>query len=187
MNDFAKVTLPIGGFYVSDSPTLITTSLGSCVSVTMYDSQAKIGGMNHIVLPGTFIESECEQMLEEEDSRYGIFSMEKLLYNMEDLGAIRKNIQVKIFGASLINLGKQTQDLHGEINCGINVQKQNIEFVKAFLSMARLKIQEEVIFQKEALRITFNTFNGEVEVKRIKNEFRKSVQNLKNFTKFWRR
>ena len=53
--------------------------------------------------------------------------------------------------------------------------------------MARLKIQEEVIFQKEALRITFNTFNGEVEVKRLKNEFRKSVSSLKNLTKFWRR
>ena len=102
-------------------------------------------------------------------------------------GGILKNIQVKIFGASLINLGKQTQDLHGEINCGINVQKQNIEFVKAFLSMARLKIQEEMIFQKEALRITFNTFNGEVEVKRLKNEFRKSIPSLKNLTKFWRR
>jgi hypothetical protein len=66
------------------------------------------------------------------------------------------------------------------------VQKQNVEFVKAFLSMARLKIQEELIFQKEALRITLNTLNGEVEVKRIKNEFRKSIQNPKNLAKLRR-
>jgi DUF4097 and DUF4098 domain-containing protein YvlB len=52
--------------------------------------------------------------------------------------------------------------------------------------MARLKIQEELIFQKEALRITLNTLNGEVEVKRIKNEFRKSIQNPKNLAKLRR-
>lgn len=179
MNDFPKVTVPIGGFYATDSPTLITTSLGACVSVTMFDPQVKIGGLNHIVLPGIFTESECGQMLEEEDSRYGIFSMEKLLYKMESLGANRKNLQIKIFGASLIN--KKEQDLRFDTNCGISVQKQNIEFVKAFLSMARLKVQEELIFQKEALRITLNTLNGEVEVKRTKNELRKSIQNPKNF------
>lgn len=183
MTDFPNITVPIGGFYATDSPSLITTSLGSCVSVTMFDPNAKIGGLNHIVLPGTFIESECMQMLEEEDSRYGIFSMEKLLYEMENLGATRKNLHIKIFGASLINSDKTEQDLRSETNCGINVQKQNIEFVKAFLSMARLKIQEELIFQKEALRITLNTLNGDVEVKRIKNEFRKSIQNSKDFAK----
>lgn len=183
MVDFPKITVPIGGFYATDSPSLITTSLGSCVSVTMFDPNAKIGGLNHIVLPGTFIESECMQMLEEEDSRYGIFSMEKLLYKMENLGANRKNLHIKIFGASLINSDKNEQELRNETNCGINVQKQNIEFVKTFLSMARLKIQEELIFQKEALRITLNTLNGDVEVKRIKNEFRKSIQNSKNFAK----
>lgn len=183
MNNFPKVTVPVGGFYATDSPTLITTSLGSCVSVTMFDPVAKIGGLNHIVLPGNFIENECEQMLEEEDSRYGIFSMEKLLYKMESLGADRKNLQIKIFGASLINSDKKEQDLRSETNYSINVQKQNIEFVKAFLSMARLKIHDELIFQKEALRITLNTLNGEVEVKRIKNEFRKSIQSPKNFAK----
>ena len=183
MNNFPKVTVPVGGFYATDSPTLITTSLGSYVSVTMFDPVAKIGGLNHIVLPGNFIENECEQMLEEEDSRYGIFSMEKLLYKMESLGADRKNLQIKIFGASLINSDKKEQDLRSETNYSINVQKQNIEFVKAFLSMARLKIHDELIFQKEALRITLNTLNGEVEVKRIKNEFRKSIQSPKNFAK----
>jgi chemotaxis receptor (MCP) glutamine deamidase CheD len=187
MNNFPKVTVEIGDFFATDSPALITTSLGACVSVTMFDPVMKIGGMNHIVLPGTFIENDYIQMFEEEDSRYGIFSMEKLLYKMESLGATRKNIQVKIFGASLLDNGDRQKKSSNETTYNINVQKQNVEFVKAFLSMARLKIQEELIFQKEALRITLNTFNGEVEVKRIKNEFRKSVQNLKNITKFWRR
>ena len=186
MIDLPKITVPIGGFYVTDSPSLITTSLGSCVSVTMFDPKAKIGGLNHIVLPGTFIQSECMQMLEEEDSRYGIFSMEKLLYKMKNLGADKKNLCVKLFGASLLISDKDEQKMCTGTNSSINVQKQNIEFVKAFLSMTRLKIHEELIFQKEALRITLNTLNGDVEVKRIKNEFRKSIQNSKNFAKLRR-
>jgi chemotaxis receptor (MCP) glutamine deamidase CheD len=82
--------------------------------------------------------------------------------------------------------GDRQKKSSNETAYNINVQKQNVEFVKAFLSMARLKIQEELIFQKEALRITLNTLNGEVEVKRIKNEFRKSIQNPKNLAKLRR-
>ena len=58
MNNFPKVTVEIGDFFATDSPALITTSLGACVSVTMFDPVMKIGGMNHIVLPGTFIEND---------------------------------------------------------------------------------------------------------------------------------
>lgn len=154
-----QIIVPIGGLYVTDKPVIIHTLLGSCVSVTMYDSVNKIGGLNHIVLPGTFLERDYEQMMDERDCRYGIFSLEKLLYEMEQLGSKRKNIVAKIFGGSL--MGRSDKSV-------IRVQESNVEFVEAFLSMARIKIIEKVVLQPEALKIYLNTSNGEVKIVRLK-------------------
>lgn len=164
MNDIKlkKITVSIGDFYVSSTPVFIETLLGSCVSVTMFDPVKKIGGLNHIVLPGTFLESDYEKMFDEKDSRYGIFSLENLLYKMESFGSERKNIEAKIFGASFLGRSKQS---------AFSIQESNIEFVKAFISMAKLKVIEEVIFQEEALKISLNTFNGAVKVTKVKNGF----------------
>ena len=56
MNDrdeLRLVRLPMGGVFASGTPLKITTLLGSCVAACLYDPGAKIGGMNHILLPGS--------------------------------------------------------------------------------------------------------------------------------------
>ena len=40
-----------GQFIVATEPTQITTILGSCVAVCVWDPVARIGGMNHFMLP----------------------------------------------------------------------------------------------------------------------------------------
>lgn len=154
-----EINVPIGGLFVTDKPAIIYTLLGSCVSVTMFDPIRKIAGLNHIVLPGTFVENDYEKMLDEKDSRYGIFSIEKLLYDMEALGSERKNIEAKIFGGSL--MGREGRSV-------LNVQESNVDFVKAFLTMARIKVIEEVVLQQEALKIYLNSSTGEVKVVKVK-------------------
>jgi len=155
-----KKILNIGDLFVTEESMIIETVLGSCVSVTMYDNKNKIGGMNHIMLPGTFNENDIEMMLKEKDEKYGVFSIEKLLYRMEYLGSKRQDIEAKIFGASYLGNKKSV----------LNIQEDNVEFVKAFLSMARIKVIEEVILQEEALKITFNTSNGKVKVTKLKKK-----------------
>ena len=41
----------MGRWAVASAPTLIRTLLGSCAGVVLYDRQAKLGGVAHIVLP----------------------------------------------------------------------------------------------------------------------------------------
>lgn len=36
----------------SDPDVVLATLLGSCISVCMYDPLARVGGMNHFLLPG---------------------------------------------------------------------------------------------------------------------------------------
>lgn len=155
--------ISIGGLYVTDQPMILQTVLGSCVSVVLFDPVKKIGGMNHIILPGTFIESEAERMLEEKDSKYGIFSIEKLLYQMEEFGSKRGDIEAKIFGGSL--MGRDPN-----INSILSIQESNVDFVKAFLSMARIKIVEEKTLDDDAIKICLDTQTGHVDVIKLKSE-----------------
>ncbi|OHD23241.1 MAG: hypothetical protein A2Y34_07415 [Spirochaetes bacterium GWC1_27_15] len=156
-NNLKIYIVPIGGIYVTKDPMVLQTVLGSCVSVTLFDKKLKFGGMNHIVLPGSFIGMEVEKMIKEKDSRYGIFSLEKLIYEMLNFGSQKKDMEAKIFGASFMGRKKQILD----------IQTSNVEFVKSFLDMAKIKIVEELTLQNEALKIFFNTQTGIVEVERL--------------------
>ncbi len=49
-NSWAAKILP-GEFYVSRGGELISTVLGSCISVCIRDPKMGIGGMNHFMLP----------------------------------------------------------------------------------------------------------------------------------------
>ena len=48
-NDAVKI-LP-GEYFVYDEDMLIMTTLGSCIAACLWDRQAKVGGMNHFMLP----------------------------------------------------------------------------------------------------------------------------------------
>jgi chemotaxis protein CheD len=71
----------IGGEFavVQDSKNIaFKTLLGSCVAIMFYDSQKKIKGMNHFLLPDTSNSSD--------DMKYGLFSVESMLNEMYKLG-----------------------------------------------------------------------------------------------------
>ena len=48
-----RINISIGDYYASKEPAIIYTLLGSCVAVCLYDRKNRIGGMNHILLPGS--------------------------------------------------------------------------------------------------------------------------------------
>ena len=50
------------------------------------------------------------------------------------------------------------------------VQSTNVEFVRAFLSMAKINIVEDITLQEDAQKIIFDTETGEVEVVWLSNE-----------------
>ena len=46
-----RVYLAPGRLYVSSADAQVTTILGSCVAVCLWDPQARVGGVNHFLLP----------------------------------------------------------------------------------------------------------------------------------------
>lgn len=84
-DELRVVRLPMGGVYASGTPLKITTLLGSCVAACLYDPEAKIGGMNHILLPGAMQAGDYGLA-----TRYGVHAMELLINRIMKLGGARK-------------------------------------------------------------------------------------------------
>lgn len=155
-----------GDFAVSDEEgAVISTVLGSCVAACVYDPVTRVGGMNHFLLPGNPDRGGSDQ-----SRRYGVFLMEKLLNAMFEKGALRKRIQVKLFG------GAQVLDARSDTG------RKNSEFATNFVRNEGLELVTTSLGGLQGRRIEFEPYSGkarqkfigmavpEVEPKSIKTE-----------------
>lgn len=86
-----------GGWAV-ESERPITTLLGSCVAVCLYDPKLRLAGMNHFLLP-----SRAKSAGDDDDVILaGDYSMEVLLNTMLSKGAAKQRIVAKAFGGGTI-------------------------------------------------------------------------------------
>ncbi|KQY85032.1 chemotaxis protein CheD [Brevundimonas sp. Root1423] len=82
-----------GEHFVTDDPgVMLTTILGSCVAMCLRDSGARIGGMNHFLLP------EGAGSGADAGRRYGAYAMEVLINDCLKRGARRDRLEAKLFG-----------------------------------------------------------------------------------------
>jgi chemotaxis protein CheD len=86
-----------GGWTV-ETERPITTLLGSCVAVCLYDPKLRLAGMNHFLLP-----SRAKSAGDDTDVILaGDYSMEVLLNTMLSKGAAKPRIIAKAFGGGTI-------------------------------------------------------------------------------------
>lgn len=89
-----RINIIQGEFQVSSDPhAIITTLLGSCVAACLFDPLARVGGMNHFLLPGGSAETGSA-------ARYGVHLMELLVNGLLKMGASRDRLQCKLFGGA---------------------------------------------------------------------------------------
>jgi chemotaxis protein CheD len=88
---------------------LATYALGSCVGLSLYDPQARVGGLIHCMLPLSRIDPA---KAERNPLMYVDTGVPTLLQALFDLGAQRKTLVAKVAGASKI------MDANGVFNIG---------------------------------------------------------------------
>jgi len=140
-----RIFLVQGDIYCGSEPAVVSTILGSCVSVCLWDKGLKVGGINHYVLPGTQTESEAG------NTRYGDIAIDYLYRLMLDLGGRRVNLQAKIFGgASVFPLGG------GQTTVG----ERNVELALQQMHSYRIPIVEQDTGGTTGRQISFHTGTG---------------------------
>jgi chemotaxis protein CheD len=144
-NDAVKI-LP-GEYFVHDEDMLIMTTLGSCIAACLWDRHAKVGGMNHFMLPEGSGES----------GRYGSYAMELLINELLKKGAARGNLEAKIFGGGAVISGMNT----------INVGERNTNFVMDYLKTERIPIVSKDVMDIYPRKVCFLPNSGKAMVKRL--------------------
>ncbi len=145
-----EIFLAPGTYYCTPQPTSITTVLGSCIAVCLWDQGLRVGGMNHYVLP----RSPSLQ----EGARYGDIAMAELKQGMIDLGCRVQHLRAKIFGgAAVLSLGGP-EDTVGEQNARLAVE---------LLRRDRIPLVARSTGGRSGMLIRMNTGTGEVLVRRF--------------------
>ncbi len=143
--DAVKV-LP-GEYFVSNEDVLIMTVLGSCIAACVWDGKARVGGMNHFMLPEG----------EDGSGRYGSYAMELLLNEMIKMGARRETMQAKVFGGGAVMAGFTT----------MNVGERNTKFVLDYLATERIPVVSQDVLDIHPRKVCFFPVTGKALVKRL--------------------
>jgi chemotaxis protein CheD len=112
------VTTPIflapGAICCSAEPAVVTTILGSCVAICLYDRHRRVGGMNHFLLPRAAGSPPTP--------RYGDVSFAHLVAAMEAMGCQAADLRAKVFGgAAVLPLGARADPV-GVQNVGVALE-----------------------------------------------------------------
>ena len=138
-----------GEYFVADESMVIMTVLGSCIAACLWDSRARVGGMNHFMLP--------DGDLADASGRYGSYAMELLINEMLKMGARRETMQAKIFG--------DAQVMHNFTT--MNVGERNTNFVLNYLHTERIPIVSEDVLDIYPRKVVFFPVTGKAMVKRL--------------------
>ncbi len=88
------IDVDTGELKVSSEPVILQSiALGSCVALTTYEPNKKIGGLAHIMLPGKSPSSK-------NNTKYAEDSIEALLEWMNKLGATKEKLEISIVGGA---------------------------------------------------------------------------------------
>jgi chemotaxis protein CheD len=147
--DAVKV-LP-GEYFVHDEDIVILTTLGSCIAACLWDARARVGGMNHFMLP------QLEGGGGTASGRYGLHAMELLINELQRRGASRGALEAKVFGGAQVIDGMHT----------MNVGTRNTEFVLDYLRTERIPVVSKDVLDIHPRKVCFLPASGRALVKRL--------------------
>jgi len=139
-----RINIVQGEYAVSAEPeAVISTLLGSCVSVCMFDAKRGVGGMNHFLLPGD------ELGVGGQVQRHGVYLMELLINGLLKKGVDKRNLEAKIFGgaATVASIVEQ-------------IGEKNIAFARKFLQAEGIPVVGESVGGNSGRRIQFWPVGG---------------------------
>lgn len=141
--------------------TIITTGLGSCVGVCIWDSGRKVGGMVHVMLPDSTSSRSAQNAAKFADTGVAL-----LIEEVVRLGAVRSRLTAKIAG------GAQMFSFPGQSSI-MKIGERNTEMVKRALEFGKVKLIAEDTGGNFGRTIEFSTLNGELVIKTINKGHKK--------------
>jgi len=143
---YTKKFIHVGEIFVGAKPTEISTVLGSCIAVCIYDKVEMIGGMNHYLVP-LWNENGLQS------PKYGNISIPRLIENMLNLGCQKHNLEAKVFGGG--NVIEVSQE-------DMMIGRKNILIAKELLREYNIKITAQDVGGTRGRKILMRTDTGKI-------------------------
>ena len=124
-----------------ESDSVMTTFVGSCVALCLFEPTKKIGGLAHIMLPEAGKEATVNQST---NGKYADHAIEYLLAKMQEKGAKLNKTKAKIVGGAQIF---KTETGGGLFTIG----ERNIESIKKILLTSPVFIKLLYLISKESI------------------------------------
>lgn len=137
------------------SQVLVSYALGSCVGICLYDRQARIAGMAHVILPGRDFSANKSNPYKFADE-----GVRELVQEMERRGARASGLVAKIAGgARMFETTKNTMDI-GE---------RNVEAVKRSLARAGIRLMAQDTGKNYGRTIYFYAESGKLKISTVRH------------------
>ena len=141
-----------------DGRIVLSTVLGSCVAACIIDPVARIGGMNHFLLPGD------DSMSSGRDREsLGAHLMEVLVNGLMKAGAQRDRLQAKLFGGARVVRGLS------------DIGRKNSEFAERYLTHEGIEVIGKDVGGARGRRLRFWPATGRARVSYIADDSGKTV------------
>ena len=144
-----RIYLHPGGLWADASAAVITTVLGSCVSVCLWDPQTTLGGINHFILP---------QGGAEPSSRYGNHALPMLLERVIEIGAHRETLVACVFGGASVLAGE---------SAGPRLGSRNVAAAFEFLQRNEIAVLRHDVEGRQGRKLTFRTSDGTTLIRKL--------------------
>ena len=139
-----------GTIFVHRQSHLVTTVLGSCVAVCLWNQTAQLGGINHYLLPlwnGEGLPTP----------KYGNVAITKLVEKVRAYSSPGDKLIAKVFGGA--SMWEKAEGL-------LAVGQRNIDFALETLESLRIPIVSSDLGGNQGRKVIFNSGDGTVLMRR---------------------
>lgn len=157
------IEVNIGKIAVSnDSANLVSSGIGSCLVITLYDAKRLIGALAHAMLPtrdssfvarGSSYQSRIPNP-EIRDTKYVDMAIDEMLQRMEYMGSRREDIEAKLVGGA--NMFSAFEH---------DIGKENVLSAKEKLKKEGIKFVGEAVGGSQGRSVEFSASSGIITVK----------------------
>jgi chemotaxis protein CheD len=144
--------LHAGHMVVSRDPCRVTTVLGSCVAVGLWDPSSGVGGVNHFLLP---------RGSDPESPRFGDVAVRTLIREVVAAGARRRSLQAKLFGGACV-----LRAFKGP-NTGTHLGQKNVDMARQILIDEGIPVTAEDVEGDRGRKLIFQTHDGAAWVRSL--------------------
>lgn len=154
MPDLIRVGM--ADYKVGKAPaTIISYGLGSCIGISLYDPQTKVGGLLHIMLPDS-----TQARATDHPAKFADTGLPLMLKDVMALGAVKTRMVAKIAGGAQMFAFANATDV-------MRVGARNAEAAKKILKEMGIKLIAEDTGGTYGRTVSINLNDGSYTVKTI--------------------